>query len=139
MGAQVWAGTEGRGVDPLVVPAAGVLEIAAAGHRLEMARDVEDVAEITAECALEVLGASSAALCRIAQDTCRVLAAAPPSRDVREVLWAPGGAGALVSAVLRTQAVQTGQEDSPLAWVPADGGDPLALELPGRWLRWGAR
>ncbi|HEY0119974.1 MAG TPA: GAF domain-containing protein, partial [Cellulomonas sp.] len=79
---------EGREVDPLVVPVAGVLEIAAAGRRLEMARDVDDVAEIAAECALEILAASSAALCRIAQDTCRVLAAAPPSRDVREVLWA---------------------------------------------------
>lgn len=73
---------------PLVAPVAGVLEIAAAGHRLEMARDVEDVAEIAAECALEVLAASTAALCRIVQDTCLVLAAAPPSRDVRDLLWA---------------------------------------------------
>ncbi len=73
-------------VDPLVAPVAGIVEIAAAGHRLEMARDVDDVAEIAAESALEVLAASSATLCRIAQDTCRTIAAAPPSRDVREVL-----------------------------------------------------
>lgn len=117
MGAQVWAGTEGRGVDPLVVPAAGVLEIAAAGHRLEMARDVEDVAEITAECALEVLGASSAALCRIAQDTCRVLAAAPPSRDVREVLWAQTSLRAEQRPALRALI----RERAP--W-RADVGDP---------------
>ena len=46
-------GPEGeRQMGPLVAPVAGVLEIAAAGHRLEMARDVEDVAEIAAECAL---------------------------------------------------------------------------------------
>jgi len=74
-------------VDPLVASSV-VLEIAAAARRLDMARDVDDVAEIGSECALEILGASSAALCRIVQDTCRVLAAAPPSRDVREVLWA---------------------------------------------------
>jgi diguanylate cyclase (GGDEF)-like protein len=79
---------EAREVEPLVAPSPGVLEIATAARRLEMARDVEDVAEIAAECALEILGASSAALCRIAQDTCRVVATAPPSRDVREVLWA---------------------------------------------------
>lgn len=74
-------------VDPLVTPVAGIVEMAAAGHRLEMAREVDDVAEIAAESALEVLAASSAALCRIAQDTCRTIAAAPPSRDVREVLF----------------------------------------------------
>jgi len=72
----------------LAAPTTGVLEIAASWRRLEMARDVDDVAEIAAEVALEVLAASSAALCRIAQDTCRVIAAAPPTRDVREVLWA---------------------------------------------------
>jgi diguanylate cyclase (GGDEF)-like protein len=79
---------EAREMNRLAAPTNGVLEIAASWRRFEMARDVDDVAEIAAEVALEVLAASSAALCRIAQDTCRVIAAAPPTRDVREVLWA---------------------------------------------------
>ncbi|WP_291753699.1 diguanylate cyclase [Cellulomonas sp. 73-92] len=93
--------TEGRVVDPLVAPVAGVVELAAAGHRLEMAREVDDVAVIAAESALEILGASSAALCRIAQDTCRTIAAAPPSRDVREVLFTQGSLRAEQRPALR--------------------------------------
>ena len=94
--------TEGREVDPLVTPVPGVFALAAAHHRLEMARQVADVAAIAAESALEILGASSAALCRIAQDTCRVLAAAPPSRDVRDVLWAHAQQRAEDRPVLRS-------------------------------------
>ena len=69
-------------------PAAGLLELAAIGRRLEGAPDVEAVSRIAAESALEILGATSAALWRISQDTCSVIAAAPPSRDAREALWA---------------------------------------------------
>jgi diguanylate cyclase (GGDEF)-like protein len=103
MMAQISArGTEGREVDPLVVPVTGILELATASHRLEMARDLEDVAEIAAEAALEVLAASSAALCRIAQDTCRTLAVAPPVRDVREVLFAQSSLRAEQRPALRS-------------------------------------
>lgn len=69
------------------VAPAGVLELAATCRRLEMARDIDDVAEIAAEGALEILGATSAGACRIVQDTCHFIAAAPPTRDVREVLF----------------------------------------------------
>jgi GAF domain-containing protein len=93
---------EAREMSKLAAPVSGVLEIAAAGRRLEMARDIEDVAEIGAEVALEILAASSAALCRIAQDTCRIIAAAPPSRDVREVLWAQTSVRAEHRPALRT-------------------------------------
>ena len=71
-----------------VVRAAVVPELAAAAGRLEMAGSLEDVLEVAAECAIEVLGASNAAVCRIEQATCHPVAVCPPPEGVREVVMA---------------------------------------------------
>lgn len=62
--------------------------IALAAHRLEQCRTVDDVVRTTAEMGADLLGADRVAVCRIEQDTCVVLHAAPEAerRDSKH-LW----------------------------------------------------
>jgi diguanylate cyclase (GGDEF)-like protein len=64
----------------------GVRGLALAAHRLDRCRTLEDVAQVTATIAVEVLGARGSAFCRIEQDTCRVLVVDPPPPDAR-IRW----------------------------------------------------
>ncbi|MGY4644047.1 diguanylate cyclase domain-containing protein [Cellulomonas sp. URHB0016] len=63
----------------------GVRGLALAAHRLDRCRTLEDVAQVTAATAVEVLAARGAAFCRIEQDTCRVqvVVPAPPEARIR--------------------------------------------------------
>lgn len=61
----------------------GVRGLATAAHRLDHCRTVDDVVEVVAAVGVEVLGATVVAVCRIEQDTARVLAAEPVPSDPR--------------------------------------------------------
>lgn len=65
--------------------AGGVPELATAAKRLGYAASLEEVGTVATVCAKEVLAAQHAALLRIEQRTCRVLAVAPGPRDTREI------------------------------------------------------
>ena len=61
----------------------GVRGLAIAAHRLDACVRIEDVVAVVAQAALDVLGADSCAVCRIAQETCRVVHLEPPVNDPR--------------------------------------------------------
>ncbi|MBT0993635.1 sensor domain-containing diguanylate cyclase [Cellulomonas sp. DKR-3] len=61
----------------------GARGFAAAAHRLDRCRTLEEVVQTAAELGLELLGARRACMCRIEQDTCHVLVVEPPSTDQR--------------------------------------------------------
>jgi len=67
---------------------ADVRALAIAAHGLDRCRDLDDVAHAATELGAEILLARSAALCRIEQDTCRVLAVYPEPTEPREVWMA---------------------------------------------------
>lgn len=56
---------------------------------------------------------------------------APPVPSPIETLWAPGGAGALVSAL-----AEDPERPSPLLWQPADGAPALTLAFDGEDMGW---
>lgn len=62
----------------------GVRGLALAAHRLEQCRTLDEVLQVTATTAVDVLRADSVALCRIEQDTCRVLLVEPLPTDLRQ-------------------------------------------------------
>ncbi|MCR6688681.1 sensor domain-containing diguanylate cyclase [Cellulomonas sp.] len=64
----------------------GVRGFATAAHRFDRCRTLEDVVQAAAALATDILGARSAAVCRIEQDTCTVLAVEPTPTDQRH-LW----------------------------------------------------
>lgn len=61
----------------------GVRGLAITAHRLDACRRIEDVVAVVGQAALDVLGADSCAVCRISQETCRVLHLEPPVNDPR--------------------------------------------------------
>ncbi|QGQ20633.1 diguanylate cyclase [Cellulomonas sp. JZ18] len=65
----------------------GVRGLAVAAHRFDACRDVDSVLEAAATIALDVLAADTAALCRISQDTCRIVRVEPPPEDPRSLAF----------------------------------------------------
>jgi diguanylate cyclase (GGDEF)-like protein len=63
----------------------GVRALALAAHRLERCRSIDEVAQVATATAVEVLGASRVAFCRIDQDTCRIVTVEPTPTDPRAV------------------------------------------------------
>jgi diguanylate cyclase (GGDEF)-like protein len=80
----------------------GVHELATAALRLEAPGSLDDVVGTAAALARELLAATVAAVCRIEQDTCRVLGGSPATpRDVRELALSRASFRAEVRPALR--------------------------------------
>jgi diguanylate cyclase (GGDEF)-like protein len=63
-----------------------VRALAVAARTLDRCRNLEEVAHAAAELGTEILGARGAAVCRIEQETCRVIAIVPEPTDPK-VMW----------------------------------------------------
>lgn len=114
---------------------ADVRALAIAAHGLDRCRDLDDVASAAAELGAEILQARSAALCRIEQETCRVLAVYPQPTDPREVWLARTAFRAedrpALRALIRDRASWVAHavdaDGRPAAPDDPDAGDPVEV------------
>ncbi|MFI2753808.1 diguanylate cyclase domain-containing protein [Cellulomonas sp. P22] len=80
----------------------GVRGLALAAHRLDRCRNLAEVTDSGAQLARQILDARSVAICRIEQETCRVLATEPAPNGTRESLLATSSFRAADRPALRT-------------------------------------
>lgn len=114
----------------------GVPELATAARRLGNATSLDEVGTVAAGCAKDVLAGNHAALLRIEQQTCRVLAVAPGPRDVREIDMASTEFRAedrpALSALIRDRsawvATGYGEDGAPLPPGDPQAGDAVEVE-----------
>lgn len=111
--------------------------LALAAHRLDRCRTIDEVAQVAAATAVDVLAADRVAFCRIEQGTCRTVTVEPPPQNPREVWFAqetyraderPALRGLIrdrASWLSHAMDVQ-GEATSP---GDADAGDPVEVAL----------